>query len=93
MSSPPNVLRFLITTAFAMTIALPDSARLVARQPAEALDLVLVGLAPYFEQLQAATMSPNVALFVGQGNGRVTIAQGAHTGVRAGRVLRGPGGR
>ncbi len=144
-----------------MTIALPDSARLVARQPAEALDLVLVGgrvvdgtgsawfladvgirgdriarignlrevaatsrldvrglvvapgfidphvhargrlfelptaegyllqglttvvdgndgssplpLAPYFEQLQAATMSPNVALFVGQGTIREAV--------------------
>ena len=26
-------------------------------------------------------------------NGRVTIANGVHTGVRAGRVLRGPGVR
>jgi hypothetical protein len=26
-------------------------------------------------------------------NGRVTIANGVHTGVRAGRVLRGPGAK
>ncbi len=161
VSSPPSVLRFLLVTIALATLAWPGATRLVARQPAEALDLVLAGgrvvdgtgaawffadvgirgdriarigdlrevaatsridvsglvvapgfidphvhararlfelptaegyllqglttvvdgndgssplpLAPYFEQLQAATMSPNVALFVGQGTVREAV--------------------